>query len=652
MNSEDSEGYNSDQSEANSEWSQNESGDYPDEMVTNRSISEELENITETLKSLTDAKYSLIISIANKKIDPVLFIIKLNEINKQINEVGNAKTPLETELATKEFEYSYRLNQFSEIVKSRSLSISERKELERLNKELVEVRSIYSKHFQPQETIANEIEFVGDEIDKGILDTIREIRKQYYNEFPNTTNTDTKESLKTLPDSVDINWVALTNDELKKITSFAKKYKIHIPKVKEYPNIADFEFANSLFYKHMLRYLPISLEHIGITNIKTVEMTLDDFPYRLFDELKEDVATVRNIGKFIIISQIERIQMLERIALHGRNYLSPVVNKDLIPSTVDIKRTTIKQRPITKKQGKKLYKDVVYLSTTGSVGTKVNKTSRQYFLLKKLRKNYTIKIKGIILNKLSRDILSNYLIFKNILINTDSIELEKMIYNESIKKRSKETIIYYSLIIKRLLKLLNDEPDLVNKIITRTISRKELLRLLVPHRVAPVEKVIKTMKQLSLDPSIVRFEELTLNKSKTKDTIEAVLYNPYTGAYSREAYDGYLFQVYRLNKNALTGQPYTITVPYEDLNPRTGSTSFVMRTIEQDGPVPYIKFPIDMGNTIKTIWKEVNINDVKNYPLNYDTCERFVNENDCNSGRGLGNNQCVFKDNRCKVKLN
>jgi hypothetical protein len=273
-------------------------------------------------------------------------------------------------------------------------------------------------------------------------------------------------------------------------------------------------------------------------------------------------------------------------------------------------------------------------------------------LFRQLRKNYILKIKGIILNKLSRDILSNYLIFKNILINTDSIQLEKMIYNESTKKRSKEKIIYYSLIIKRLLKLLNDEPDLVNKIITRTISRKELLRLLVPHRVASVEKVIKTMKQLSLDPSIIRFEELTLNKLKTKDTVEAVLYNPYTGKYSREAYDGYLFQVYRLNKNALSGQPYTITVPYEELNPRTGSTSFVMRTIEQNGPTPFIKFPIDMGNTIKTVWKEVNINDVKNYPLNYDTCERFLNENDCNSGRGLGNSQCVFKDNRCKVKLN
>jgi len=635
----------SDRSES-SEMSQNESGDYPDEIETSRSIESELGNITETLKSLTDAKYSLINTLINRKIDPVIFAIRLNEINNEITDVGNAKTPLETELATKEFEYSYKLNGYSDILKSRTLSVSERKELERLTNELKTVRSIYSRHFQPQEPTSFETELVSnDELDNGILDTIKEIRKQYYKEFSNEGSSNMEKPVKRIPDSIDINWVVLTKNELEKMHSLAKSNKIHIPKMKEYKNATDFEIANSFFYKQMLRYLPISVEHIGITSIKTIELIQNDEPYQLYRELKQDVSAIRNIGKLILLSDTERN------ALRGRNY-NLLNNQPTISIVTKPRKIPVFNKLIVGKRKKPFKPD--YFSITGSTQTKVNKTFRQRMLFKRLRKNYTIRLKGIILDKLSKDILNKYLIFKNLLINTDSIQLEKMIYNHSMKrlKQKNPDVGYYTIIIKRLMKILNDTPDLVNKVITRTVARKDLFRLLVPQRVAPVEKVMQSMKQLSLDPTIIRFEELTLNKSKTKDTIEAVLYNPYTGSYSREAYNGYLFQVYRLNKNKLTGQPYTITVPYEELNPRTGSTTFVMRTIEQDGPTPYIKFPLDMGNTIKTVWREVNINDVKNYPLNYDTCERFTTPIECNSGRGLGNKECIFRDNRCKVKLN
>jgi len=634
-----------------SEGSQNESGDYPDqsELGDTSFLSEELESITETLKSLTDAKYSLINTFVSKKIDPVVFFSELGRINNEIREVGNAKSPLEAELATKEFEYSYQLERFAEILKTSVLSITQRRELSVLNEQLKSVRSIYSKHFKPDEVVSSHDELVSP--DEPILEEsiINKIKENYYKDFPMAQRNVT--SPLPTPEDIQLNWVNISTSEINKMYALAKTNRIHIPKRREYQTDSDFEFAISLFYKSMLRYLPISIQQIGVSSIKTVELVSEDFPYRLFQELKEDVANTRNVGKLIILSDSEHRQMLQRIAQHGRNYISPEILSGkgiLLNEQVNV---TPRQKTINKKPDKKSLSNknkVIYFVPGKGLDKGLNSRLRQYFLLKKLRKKYTIRLKGIILDNLSDDILNKYRIFKNILINTDSIQLEKIVYNECTKKRSRETLTYYSLLINRLIKLFNDTPDLVNKVITRTITRKQLLHLLVPQRVAPVEKVIKIMKQLSLDPSIVKFEQLTLGK-KSEDTTEAVLYNPYTGGYSREAYNGYLFQVYRLNKNVLTGQPYTITVPYEELNKRTGQTSFVMKTIEQPGPTPYIKFPLDMGNTIKTVWREVNINDVKNYPLNYDTCKRFTNQSDCISGKGLGNYNCVFKDNKCKT---
>ena len=40
------------------------------------------------------------------------------------------------------------------------------------------------------------------------------------------------------------------------------------------------------------------------------------------------------------------------------------------------------------------------------------------------------------------------------------------------------------------------------------------------------------------------------------------------------------------------------------------------------------------------------------YPLDYDTCSRFSNPDECDAGIGIAGSKCVFKDDKCSAQYN
>ena len=128
-----------------------------------------------------------------------------------------------------------------------------------------------------------------------------------------------------------------------------------------------------------------------------------------------------------------------------------------------------------------------------------------------------------------------------------------------------------------------------------------------------------------------------------------VLYNPDTNKIGKEAYNGYLFKVYKVDKNPSTGLPIVINTSTEIENPRLGTYIRVPVSFEKHGKYNFIKVPIvNPNDPLDTFrWKEVPTGAVGMYALNYDSCSRFTNETSCNVGAGLANSKCEYINNKC-----
>jgi len=132
--------------------------------------------------------------------------------------------------------------------------------------------------------------------------------------------------------------------------------------------------------------------------------------------------------------------------------------------------------------------------------------------------------------------------------------------------------------------------------------------------------------------------------------VEMVLYNPATRKFGSNAFDGYLFKVYKLEKSISTGLPVTVDALTMVENPRLGIEIPTRVKYEKPGKSYFIKLPIINPNNPKDNfrWIEVPYGAVGMYPLDYDSCSRFNNENDCNLGVGIAGSKCNYKDGKCK----
>uniref|UniRef100_A0A6C0I9S7 Uncharacterized protein n=1 Tax=viral metagenome TaxID=1070528 RepID=A0A6C0I9S7_9ZZZZ len=139
-------------------------------------------------------------------------------------------------------------------------------------------------------------------------------------------------------------------------------------------------------------------------------------------------------------------------------------------------------------------------------------------------------------------------------------------------------------------------------------------------------------------------------KPEEPDKYQMVLYNPSTRKFGKNAYDGYLFKVYRLEKNLKTGLPGTVEVTREVEHPRLGTRYVVREIIEKPGNTYYIKLPIinPQNPNDNFRWVEVPTSAVGMYPLNYDTCSRFnKNESECVKSVGISGSKCVYSGDKC-----
>jgi hypothetical protein len=137
--------------------------------------------------------------------------------------------------------------------------------------------------------------------------------------------------------------------------------------------------------------------------------------------------------------------------------------------------------------------------------------------------------------------------------------------------------------------------------------------------------------------------------------VEMVLYNPATRLFGSRAYDGYLFKVYRLEKNISTGLPVIMDAVNLVENPRLGIQVPQRVKYEKPGNTYYMKFPIinpnDPNDTFR--WIEVPKGAVGLYPLDYDTCSRFDNkETECVSALGIAGSKCKYKESKCIAEYN
>ena len=133
-----------------------------------------------------------------------------------------------------------------------------------------------------------------------------------------------------------------------------------------------------------------------------------------------------------------------------------------------------------------------------------------------------------------------------------------------------------------------------------------------------------------------------------------ILYNPYTGQYGDQT--GYLFDVYKLDKDLSTGLPLIDTEPTQTIDPRTNQIKYSKIRVEKPGKFNFIKLPIQTNKKeiFNYKWIEVPLEKTKMYTSYYDSCSRFTNESDCNKGKGIGNSKCVYDNIQkvCKASYN
>ena len=134
-----------------------------------------------------------------------------------------------------------------------------------------------------------------------------------------------------------------------------------------------------------------------------------------------------------------------------------------------------------------------------------------------------------------------------------------------------------------------------------------------------------------------------------------VLYDPYTGKFGHEAFNGYLFDVEKLSMGN-DGKPLEDFTHYESIDPRTNEMKYKTVKVPVPGKVPFIKVPIltNKKGEQKYVWIRVEQSKPKMYTSTYDSCNRYTSEKECNSGKGIGNSNCLYNklNSTCNSEYN
>jgi len=326
-----------------------------------------------------------------------------------------------------------------------------------------------------------------------------------------------------------------------------------------------------------------------------------------------------------------RINKIQHVRLTKLEQLTKQVKQQIkiyINSDTDIKRILVTNKPSVS-----VIKQVVLARTRTFVDSNTRTVLEQLDYLSLCEE--TKYCSGVAIQKLRRYLLSDFkpdgtIIKKAIEELCSTLEIKTTYNVEEIHTK------FPKLVSKKLIKSYNDYTG--NNLIEQLISIKNPFALYT-------EQFRKTMESLIQKETPQQVQE---NKA------EFVIYNPGTDTFTPE---GYLFRVYRYEKNLSTGQPFEITEMVEDYNPRTGNTDFKKYTRPRNGKTRFIRLPVinplNPTETIET-WKEVPLKNVQLLPMNYDSCIRFTKPDQCNSNRGLAGYPCTYSDveKRCKTTFN
>jgi DUF1009 family protein len=226
---------------------------------------------------------------------------------------------------------------------------------------------------------------------------------------------------------------------------------------------------------------------------------------------------------------------------------------------------------------------------------------------------------------------------------------EKAYFKEAVEKITEKLNITISWDLDPIQQLVDKWPS-------ATLQNREIISFYGEDLFSKLKKITNAID--FYDAKFRRYYAKIVSENKPQqkqeNTRRMTIYNPQTRKFGISASDGYLFDVYRLEEDPATGNPFIIDNLVDVFNPRIGTTVTVPVQIEKPGKVYYLKFPIinpsDENDTFR--WMKVQPQYVNMYPLNYDSCSRFNNEKDCNSGTGLGGNKCYYDSTGkiCKVR--
>ena len=168
-------------------------------------------------------------------------------------------------------------------------------------------------------------------------------------------------------------------------------------------------------------------------------------------------------------------------------------------------------------------------------------------------------------------------------------------------------------------------------------------------------KLYKNIDPLKFYTETIRryYNKLVINNSPKNNqeiTKLQILFNPNNGQFGKNAYDGYLFDVYMLDKDPFTKLPIVLYTHTEIKEP-DGQVKYKKVSVEKSGKFPFIKIPrrTNKPNEIIYNWIEVPIGFPQMYKVDYDSCSRFKKDSDCNGQRGLANSPCFYNNGVCKA---
>ena len=248
----------------------------------------------------------------------------------------------------------------------------------------------------------------------------------------------------------------------------------------------------------------------------------------------------------------------------------------------------------------------------------------------------------------------NYILSKNLIDKNDHSRLlnyylySVLIYYIKLEDYINLNNYFYSISFKIINKKIGINANSLNDLVNnwpkyyKKVGNKELdtLLLKLTSNKSPSDYYNKNII-LEVD------NYLTNPLSNNKKLIKGVIYDPESGKY--DTTNGYLFNVFFFEKDPKTGNPIEISNIVETKIPKSGRTIAKNVNILKEGKIPFIKikqFNPDNQREIIEVFKEIPKIKVKNYPIDYDTCNN-ISEKDCNNSKGLGNYPCNFVNNKC-----